>query len=342
LRAGDIATTDFSLTAKTWGPLGFVALTGTAFSIILLVLSVKKRDGFALLATLMLSFLSTLVGISGKWHLNLQKRMNNGRYAPPADVVIRYLKGSFLVVSCDEDVARELYFAPEIINYNVKSQWAYRIISLVGTIQLMFGVIFLANSSTWMQLCFAGAFIIMNALYWVIAALPNRVHWDTSCFKVSDQAIEVRPEVPVTNKAAENGLGETKLPESVPPKKFRGKNTKFVDSNKTFTWALWKAILVTQSIDWVKANDAAPDTPAWKDWLAEAKTRALSLGGDSVYSHMFEGDKERTLVYRLPDWNPQLYLQECLERHKTDLERGEPQPNRAATIAAIEMENEGC
>jgi hypothetical protein len=356
-----ITTSEFNLTAKAWGPLGLVALTGCTFSIILFALALWKVDGFAMLANIMLSGLSSLVGYSGKWKLNLQRRMTRGRYTPPGDVVIRYGKGNFLVVSCDEDVARELYFAPEGINYLVKSQWQYRVISLVGTIMLMFGVIFLANSSTWMQLCFAIAFITMNVLYWIVAALPSRVHWDTSCFKVSDQAIEVRvdtgkaPPKPAAKPAAKVGVkGDAKTTKPTPepetptlvngatpttlPQKRTGRTTTFVDRNPTYTWALWKAILVTQTTDWVKGSDAAPDTDAWNDWLQEAKLRARSLDPDATYAHKFDGDTKKTLVYRLPDWDPQKYLQECLERHECDVEKGEPPSNRAATIEAIESE----
>ena len=280
----------------------------------------------------------------------------------PGDVVIRYGKGNFLVVSCDEDVARELYFAPESINYLVKNQWQYRVISLVGTIMLMFGVIFLANSSTWMQLCFAIAYITMNALYWIVAALPSRVHWDTSCFKVSDQAIEVRVDTgkppaakPATKGASKKGNVKQTTKEETPaaesnnqvagtipttlPQKLLGHTTKFVDRNPTYTWALWKAILVTQSIDWVKGSDAAPDTPAWNEWLDQAKVMARSLDPDATYAHQFDGEAKKTLVYRLPDWDPQKYLQECLERHETDVEKGEPPSNRAAMIEAIESES---
>jgi hypothetical protein len=342
-----------------------VALTGCAFSLILFALALWRTDGFAMLANIMLSSLSSLVGYSGKWKLNLQKRANRGRYTPPGDVVIRYDKGNFLIVSCDEDVARELYFAPEGINYLVKNQWQYRVISLLGTIMLMFGVIFLANSSTWMQLCFAVAYITMNALYWIVAALPSRVHWDTSCFKVSDQAIEVRVDTgvppaakPATKPPAKGGSkkGDVKqateektqaaevtaqvkvTPPTTLPQKLPGHTTKFVDRNPTYTWALWKAILVTQTTDWVKGSDAAPDTPAWNEWLEQAKLMARSVDPDATYAHLFDGDEKRTLVYRLPDWNPQMYLQECLERHECDVEKGEPPSNRAATIEAIESE----
>jgi hypothetical protein len=317
---------------------------GSIFSAVLLSLSVYKQDGFAFIATITLSGLSSLVGYSGKWKLNLQKRVDTGRRVPPGDVVIRYLKGSFLIVSCDEDVARELFFAPEGISYLVKNQWQYRIISLVGTILLMFGVIFLANASTWMQICFAIAYIFMNSIYWMVAALPSRYHWDTSCFKVSDQCIQVRPPSPSV-PSNENGKDDKPfLPARLPqPTNKPGKDLKFLDTNQTFTQALWKAILVTQSTEWVKASGAAPETAAWNEWLEEAKNKARSLGTETTYGHSFTSDDNATLVYKLPDWNPQQALAECLERHSgVDPEKKVPESNRQANIAQIERESEVC
>jgi hypothetical protein len=343
------STQEFSMTAKTWGPLGIVALMGCMFSCVLLGLAVHKKDGFAFLANIILSTLSSLVGYSQKWRLDLQKRAARGKYTPPGDVVIRYMKGSFLVVSCDEDVARQLYIAPENVNYLVKNQWQYRIISLVGTIMLMFGVIFLANSSTWMQLCFAVAYIVMNALYWIVAALPPRIHWDTSCFKVSDQAIEIRPGIQdaptrTNSMRAENGKGDISIDEphmmypAERPKKAGNHGNKFVDYNSTFTWAIWKAILVTQSIDWVLASDAAPKSDAWRIWLNEALAQAAQAKPDTTYRYTFDGDVEPTLVYKLPDWNAQKALQDCIERTKKDVEKADPETNRLRNIQQIERE----
>ena len=97
---------------------------------------------------------------------------------PPGDVVISYPQGAFIVIKCDEDIARELYGAPEKYNYLVGVQ-TYRLIALTDTILLMFGVIALANASLVLKLAFAGAYIILNAAYWVVTAPPT-MHWDLS------------------------------------------------------------------------------------------------------------------------------------------------------------------
>lgn len=291
-----------TLTASTWGPLTLVALTGFAFSMIIFAIAVWQQDGMALLADILLSLLSTVVGFSTKWKLTLPKRKNKSSFTPPGDVAIRYTNGSFLIVQCDEDVARELYFAPENIDYLVQSSWKYRLISLVGTVMLMFGVIFLGNAQTQLQLAFAGAFIIMNALYWIVAALPNRVHWDTSCFTITDQCIEMLP------TKTDEMIDEKGIKRLLP----KPKGKAFVDENETFTEALWKAIVVTKNVEWIKRSAAAPDTPAWIEWLekAEAKANESTLQMRTI-------DNVETLVWELPDWNPVKALNECLMSHST-------------------------
>jgi hypothetical protein len=303
-------TVEGSLTALAFGPLTWVALTGCSFSIIILALAIKKRDGMAFLADIFLSFLSSLVGIACKWTLKLPKRLNWNDFDPPGDVVIRYLKGSFLVVQCDEDVARELYFAPENIEYLVKQPWQYRIISLAGTMLLMFGVIFLGNATTLLQTYIAGAYIILNAIYWIVAALPNRVHWDTSCFVVTDQYIE--------------------NPNEIIEKSFTSNNkSQCVDFNLTFTNALWKAILVTKEVDWIRRSAAAPDTAAWREWLYQAKQEA---GKASYHSVLVDGREVK--VWKNPGWDAHQALSTCMENNKSDPEKADDVARRATLAEA--------
>jgi hypothetical protein len=279
---------------------------GCSFSVAILALAIKKRDGMAFLANVFLSLLSSLVGIACKWTLKLPKRLNQNIWTPPGDVVIRYLKGSFLIVQCDEDVARELYFAPENIEYLVKQPWQYRIISLVATMMLMFGVIFLGNATTLLQTYIAGAYIILNALYWVVAALPNRAHWDTSCYVVTDEYIEKSDEM-----IEKSAIPNTK---------------KYVDFNRTFTDALWKAVLVTKNVEWIKRSSAAPDSQAWHEWLYQAQREAEKAS----YRHVLVDGRE-VKVWMNPGWDAQGALRICMESNKRDLEKAD-NVARSATL----------
>ena len=219
--------------ASASGPLTWLSVLGCAMSIILVVLSVYYEDGMALLAIILLSLLSTIIGVGSKWVLELPRRKAT-RAVPAGDVVIFYPQGVFMVIHCDEDVARELYWAPEKCHYMVGLQ-AYRFISLTGTILLMFGVIALANAQLTMQIFVGAAYIILNAAYWLVAALPATMHWDLSLY---DSRIE------------HYAGGE---------------------HNDNFTQALWKAIAITRATKWARIADIAPETDQWNHWLGKAQ-----------------------------------------------------------------------
>lgn len=129
--------------AKATGPQTWVTLFGFSETLILLASSIAFGDGMSLLATISLSLLSTVVGISNKWTLRLPKATSD---STPGDLVVRYPNGSYLVVKCKEVVARALYFAPEEIDYYIQHPVAYQMLSLLGTLLLMLGIVFLANA----------------------------------------------------------------------------------------------------------------------------------------------------------------------------------------------------
>ncbi|TKA31220.1 hypothetical protein B0A54_15275 [Friedmanniomyces endolithicus] len=172
-------TSEPSVKANAVGPMAYVTLLGFTLSVILFTISIVFGDGMSLVATLSLSLLSTLTGVGNSWRLELPKR--NAGFAPPGDTVIKWANGRYLVIRCDEDVARALFFAPERIDY------------LIPKLQFAWG--------------------------------------------------------------EEQGIV--------------GGN-----ANKNFTEALWKAIMLTKSTDWVVNGNAAPRTDAWKEWLHQARDRA--------------------------------------------------------------------
>ena len=224
------------VTARTQSPLTILSVLGCTMSVALFVLSIVKKDGMALLSVILLSLLTTLIGIGSRWSLELRKRSAT-RDVLDSDVVIAYPKGSFLIVQCSEEIQRELYFGSEECCYKVGAT-AYRVLSLVTIIMLMFGVIFLGNASLVLQISFAAAYLILNAAYWTVAALPPQWNWDLSCFKFE--------------------LIELSTPEK----------------NPNFTAALWTAIALTRSTEWVINGQVAPMNSAWRRWLAEAEAAA--------------------------------------------------------------------
>ncbi|KAF2432476.1 hypothetical protein EJ08DRAFT_669487 [Tothia fuscella] len=325
--------------AKMFGPTHIVAILGCFLSCILFAMAIWQQDGMAMLADVCFSFLSTLIGVENKWKLNLPKRANKPNvWTPPGDVVIRYPKGSFLVVSCSEDIARELYFAPEGLKYWIATPWKYRMISLVGTILLMFGVIFLGNADTYLQIAFAGSYMVLNAAYWIVAALPQKSHWDMDCFEVKPQRFDPPPPPPPSaedekevQEEKNGGFPEKQekakwtvaWPKWLPQKKQKPtrmdslpkRRKQHVSYNKTFTLALWKVIVATRDIDWVLRSQAAPDTPAWKEWLHDALHEVNSIPKPP------EPNEHEIFTYAIPDWDPQAALGAAMQNHKVDPEK---------------------
>lgn len=343
---------DGEVKAKLFGPTSAVAVLGCFLSLSLFAISVQQQDGMGMLAVICLSFLSTLIGVGNKWTLNLPKRNAPGQFTPPGDVVMRYPKGNFVVVRCSEDVARELYFAPEEIEYLVEHPWKYRMIALVGTIMLMFGVIFLGNAGTNTQVAYAASFMVLNAAYWIVAALPQRYHWNMDCFEVIPQTFSDRDiKLPCEDgehqhkteekigevledrkekKSKDKGKGKGKgilngtgfLNGKRPPKTTDStprdsKRKPYVSYNKTFTEALWKVIIATRDIQWIKRSKTAPDTAAWNDWLCEALSMAQAV--DKPVERLVGNTK--VTCYEIPDWNPQKALGQCIKEHQEADER---------------------
>lgn len=258
------------VTARTRSPLTLLSILGCVMSLALLVLSIVEKDGMALLATILLSFLATFIGIGSRWSLELSKRKAK-REVLDSDVVVAYPKGSFLVVKCSEEIQRELYFGQEECHYQVGTT-VYRVLSLITTLMLMFGVIFLGNSGLVLQTSFAAAYLILNAAYWTVAALPPQWNWDLSSFKF--ELIEL-------------SKSETEDP--------------------NFTEALWIAIALTRSTEWVINGQIAPMNSAWRQWLEIAgKVAATGEAGKK--------DDEGRVI--LPKWDFQGELTKLIKKEK--------------------------
>jgi hypothetical protein len=82
-----------SVRAALFGPVNLVNMFGCILSIALFVLSVVYGDGMSLIATILLSLLSTLIGLTSRWHMQFVKRPAGAR-DPAGDCVIRWPNGS--------------------------------------------------------------------------------------------------------------------------------------------------------------------------------------------------------------------------------------------------------
>lgn len=162
------------------GWLAFLSVLGCAISGTLLGLSIKYRDGFALIATVALSLTSSTVGMASKWKLDFDEERpqeNRKQDIPDGDVVIYYPRqGAFRVVRCNEIVSR-LYFKVEGCKPFLPDT-LYRLAAIATTVLLILGLICLGNSRPIMQCAFAASYIVLNVAYWAVSARdPLKTHW---------------------------------------------------------------------------------------------------------------------------------------------------------------------
>jgi hypothetical protein len=205
----------------------------------------------------------------------------------PAMLSSNILRAPF-VVSCQERTARYLYFNPSDRSISsVKRTAIYRGLSLISTLLLIGGVISLTNACIESQTAFAGSYMLISIFYWIGVALPSAQHWELSQLEV--EQIEVS--------------GGT------PPRSARVDNY-----SPTYTEALWKAIAVTGTSNWVKEAGWAPKTPAWNDWLNEAEDAAL---GEPLKSSVKMVDGKAVEVWTIRSWDSRNALSTLL-RSTTD------------------------
>ena len=275
-----------NVSANRFGPLAINSAIGFAMSVALVTISAIRGDGFGLLATILLSLLSTLIGIGSRWKLKLKKRSST-RDLPEDRIVVNYPNGSFRIIICTEEVARELYWHPETCHY-VFGDEIYRFICLICTLTLMIGVVCLGNASLDLQVAFGASYLILNVAYWTVAALPKQWHWDLSCYKVERIHYEGGEE------------------------------------NKSFTTALWKAIAITGNVEWVKNGRIAPVSAGWNRWVDEAGEAAWrgeeDVKKESTRSSESDGRSAEVHEVRpLPKWDPEKALDEALKNpHSTN------------------------
>jgi hypothetical protein len=178
------------------------------------------------------------------------KRDSRGK-VPPGDTAIRTREGAFLLIKCNEFVARELYFGTEECDYYVKNKHTYRVLVGFGTFLLMISVVLLGNCNFAMQAAIGSSYIVLNGLFWASSLCGKQRFWDLSDYIWKD----ITP-LDAQNADLEHGPG----PEDKP----------------NFTRTMWYAIRETRKIGWVKRCGAAPSTPQWDKWLAEAEVNAKS------------------------------------------------------------------
>lgn len=226
---------DSKVTSRTWAPLNQLALGSCLLSIGLLIWSVLLGDGVAFIAILVMSFASSALGCSSRWKTANYKGRSVRRF-PAEKVVLKTRWGAFLVVQCDGDVARELYWTPEECIYNMGNVASRAFGGVIGGLGVMVAVVLFGNCSWVMQAAIGSSYAFLNVSYWLVTVIPETYSWDLSTYSV-------------TVNHGNSGFG----------------------SNGSFTSALWQSIALTRSVRWVRSNNVTPNSSPWKAWLDEAE-----------------------------------------------------------------------
>lgn len=234
---------------KFFSPLNCLSLISFFLTIGLFIWAVLTHDGTACVALFTISLASSIVGYASYWSPVLMNRNFKSR-VPEGDVVIRTREGAFIVVRCDEDVARELYSGTEECRYYVSTD-PYRVLVGIGTFLLMVSVVLLGNCDFQMQISIGASYIVLNGAFWGVALMNKGRFWDLSSYEWKD----VTPE-----SAKEAHLAQDDID---------------VEGKPSFTRTLWYAIRETKKIGWVKTSGAAPITVKWEKWLEKAEKEAV-------------------------------------------------------------------
>ncbi|KAI0009153.1 hypothetical protein F4779DRAFT_384279 [Xylariaceae sp. FL0662B] len=241
--------------ATLYSPVHVLSVFSVLITCGIIALAAYIHDGTAIFAVSLISIASSVVGWASWWRPILMNRSHTNK-VPKGDVIIRTREGAFLLVKCTEEVARELYSGTEECKYHVGGR-AYRLLMGLGTFLLMVSVILLGNCKWNSQIFIGVSYITLNGLYWTMGLLPKRYFWDLGRYDFKD----------ITPPIAKNA--HTTTDENDPR-----------EGTKSYTRTLWYAIRETKRTAWVERSGAAPITPQWRMWLAEAE-QAAKEGNDN-------------------------------------------------------------
>jgi len=199
----------------------------------------------------------------------------------------------------------------------------YRTLAFFATILLMAGVICLANATNILQVAFAAAYVLLNGLYWTVSALnPFKHHW-THSYKVTVLPLQPLPKGHGHLSKADEASKTEMLKRRVRHQWHRFENAWFLSKRRArtptvvesgarnFTSALWTAIALTGTAQWLNAaTHIAPVNEAWQDWLKKAESQARpNLDDGDLPDRSIPEYTERTALHRRPristglDWN---------------------------------------
>ena len=260
-----------SLSPEVFVSLNYLALGSLLLTIGLVAWSILVNDGMALLAVILMSLASSMVGLASKWSSTFGASVLGpgalGHFEAWLERVLSFpirsintgTKGSviiytpskhaFIVVHCTMNVAMALYsFEANSKYYSVHGKQSYRVLRGLSALLLTFSLILLASSSWTMQIAVGSTYVLLTVV-WQIPTV-------TSSDKQSILAhFEAEQEYPPGLDLADEEKPENADTEKMP----------------RFARTLWYAIRATQETEWVIRSGIVPQKSGWELWLNEAQ-----------------------------------------------------------------------
>ena len=241
---------DPMMKAKAFSPHNILSISSSLLTIALLSWAIIIEDGPAVISIVLLASATTMFCAASLWSPPVRSSRLDPILIPAGDVVIRTKEGAFLVIKCNESVARELYFGTDDIHQAITT--GFGLCVGIGTVVFMVAVIMMGNCSWTMQAALAVTYLLLNAVYWFVALMPSNTHWDFPRYEWMDiTPDDCRLAHEITNEHSDPREGYP-----------------------SFTRTLWYAIRETKRTRWVSRSGAAPETDQWVQWVNEAERAA--------------------------------------------------------------------
>lgn len=118
---GNIAKPKPRIPPQRYSPLNILNVGSCIMTVGVFIAAAVIKDGTACVALVAISLVSSIVGYASWWSPVLTSRTFRSK-VPLGDIAIRTREGAFLLVRCNENVARELYVGTEECLYHVRTQ----------------------------------------------------------------------------------------------------------------------------------------------------------------------------------------------------------------------------
>jgi len=183
--------------AKNMAPHNILNVASCLPTLGLFVWVVVIGDGAATLAIVLLAIATTLFCATSLRSLP-QRRGSLTSRVFPGDMVVQTRVGAFLIIQCNEDVARELCYGTDKVRQLITTGLS----SCVGggTVRFMVAVTLMGNSIWTMQAAQVVTYLMLSAVYGFVVLIPSTTHWEFPLYEIDDVTpIDMKYTSPMNN-----------------------------------------------------------------------------------------------------------------------------------------------